>query len=164
LSEFFSGDFSGKRTADPERSSPTYYTSIDAVLAKEVPFGGLIDTSHPMGELSPKNPNFGAVNGSPSLKVYRRISAQEKRIMTLDSSICASRQDTQCAIVKTKGWGHCRGQTYKSLFQSQISKLSRKCRITFQRYTPDEKHQQTTYRKPMPQNRLVTSEFVCDTT
>jgi hypothetical protein len=47
---FFSGDFSGKPTADPERSSPAYYTSIDVVPAKEVPFGGLIDTSHPMGE------------------------------------------------------------------------------------------------------------------
>jgi hypothetical protein len=47
---FFSGDFSGKPTADPERSSPTYYTSINVVPAKEVPFGGLIDTSHPMGE------------------------------------------------------------------------------------------------------------------
>ena len=55
---FFSGDLLGKRTADPERSSPTYYTSIDAVSAKDVPFGGLIDTSHPMGELSPKNPSF----------------------------------------------------------------------------------------------------------
>ena len=55
---FFSGDFSGKRTADPERSSPTYYTSIDAVSAKDVPFGGLIDTFYPMGELSPKNSSF----------------------------------------------------------------------------------------------------------
>ena len=36
---FFSGDLLGKRTADPERSSPTYYTSIDAVSAKDVPFG-----------------------------------------------------------------------------------------------------------------------------
>jgi hypothetical protein len=55
---FFSGDLLGKPTADPERSSPTYYTSIDAVSAKDVPFGGLIDTSHPIGELSPKNPSF----------------------------------------------------------------------------------------------------------
>jgi hypothetical protein len=47
---FISRDFSGKPIADPARSSPTYYTSIDAVPAKEVPFGGLIDTSHPMGE------------------------------------------------------------------------------------------------------------------
>ena len=46
----FSGDFSGKRTADPERASPTYYTSIDVVLAKEVPFRGLVDTTLPMGE------------------------------------------------------------------------------------------------------------------
>jgi hypothetical protein len=53
---FFFGDVSGKPTADPERSSPTYYTSIDAVSAKDVPFGGLIDTSHPIGQLSHKNP------------------------------------------------------------------------------------------------------------
>jgi hypothetical protein len=31
---------------------------------------------------------------------------------------------------------------------------------TFQLYTPDEKHQQTTYRKPIPRNRLVTSQIV----
>jgi hypothetical protein len=47
---FLSGDFSGKPTADPERSSPTYYTSIDVVPAKEVPFRALIEMSHPMGE------------------------------------------------------------------------------------------------------------------
>jgi hypothetical protein len=67
----FSGAFSGKRTADPERSSPTYYTSIDAVSAKDVPFGGFIDTSYPMGELSPKTPRFGAVNGQSQLKRLR---------------------------------------------------------------------------------------------
>jgi hypothetical protein len=33
----FSGVLFGKRTADHERSSPAYYTSIDAVSAKEVP-------------------------------------------------------------------------------------------------------------------------------
>jgi hypothetical protein len=65
---FFSGDFSCKRTADPEHSSPTYYTSIDAVPAKNVPFGGLTDTSHPVGELSPKNPHFMDVNGDSQLK------------------------------------------------------------------------------------------------
>jgi hypothetical protein len=53
----FSGDLLGKRTADPECSSPTYYTSIDAISAKDVPFGGLIDTSHPMGSY-PQNPSF----------------------------------------------------------------------------------------------------------
>jgi hypothetical protein len=41
--------------------------------------------------------------GISSLNVYIRISAQEKRMTTLDSSKCASRQDTQYAIVKTKG-------------------------------------------------------------
>jgi hypothetical protein len=65
---FFSGDFSGKRTADPERSSPTYYTSIDAVPAKEVPFGGLIDTSDSMGSYPQKTPHFGAVNGDSQFK------------------------------------------------------------------------------------------------
>jgi hypothetical protein len=54
----FSGDLLGKRTADPERSSPTCYTPIDAVPVKDVPFGGIIDTSHPVGELFPKNPSF----------------------------------------------------------------------------------------------------------
>jgi hypothetical protein len=54
----FSGDFSGKPTADPERSSTKYYTSIDAVSAKDVPFGGLIDMFHPIGKLSPQNTSF----------------------------------------------------------------------------------------------------------
>jgi hypothetical protein len=55
---FFSGVLLGKRTADPEPSSTTYYTSIDAVPAKDVPLGGPIDTSYPMGELFPKNPSL----------------------------------------------------------------------------------------------------------
>jgi hypothetical protein len=71
----------------------------------------------------------------PRLIVYGRISAQDKHITTLDSSKCASRQDTQCTTVKTEGWGNFRGQTHKSLFQrqiySQLSKHSRRCRITF---------------------------------
>jgi hypothetical protein len=63
---FFSGDLLGKRTADPERSRATYYTSIDAVSAKDVPFGGLIDMSQPIGELSPQNPSFsGRLWGFP---------------------------------------------------------------------------------------------------
>jgi hypothetical protein len=57
----------GKRTADPERSSPTCYTPIDAVPANDVPFGDLIDTSHPLEELSPKNPSFwGRQSGFPA--------------------------------------------------------------------------------------------------
>ena len=55
---FFSGVLLGKRTADPEPSSTTCYTSIDAVSAKDVPLGGLIDTSHPIWELFPQNPSF----------------------------------------------------------------------------------------------------------
>jgi hypothetical protein len=42
--------------------------------------------------------------GISSLNVYRRISAQKKHITTLDSIKCASRQDTQNAIVKSEGW------------------------------------------------------------
>jgi hypothetical protein len=73
------------------------------------------------GGVIPEKPLIlGPSMGIPSLNVYGRISAQDKHITTLDSSKCASRQDTQCAIVKTEGWGHCRGQTYKSLFQRQI--------------------------------------------
>jgi hypothetical protein len=66
---FFFADFSGKRTDDPERSSLTSSRpiSIDAVSAKDVPFGGLIDTSHRMGELSPKTPQFWDVNGDSQL-------------------------------------------------------------------------------------------------
>jgi hypothetical protein len=65
---FFSGDFSGKPTAEPKRSSPT---TIDAVPAKDVPFGNLIDTSHPMWEYPRKTPHFGAVNGDSQLKRLR---------------------------------------------------------------------------------------------
>jgi hypothetical protein len=77
---FFSDGFSGKRTADPERSIPTYYASMDAVLAKDMPMAGLIDTSHLMGELTPKKT---LIAGSPmwisSLNVYARrpISAHK---------------------------------------------------------------------------------------
>jgi hypothetical protein len=74
-----------------------------------------------LGGVIPENPSFwGRQWGIPSLNVYGLISAQEKRMTTLDILKCASRRDTQCAVVKTEGWGHCRGQTYKSLFQGQI--------------------------------------------
>jgi hypothetical protein len=112
--------------------------------------GGLIDISHPLslGGVIPEKPLILEPSmGIPSLNVYGRISAQEKRITTLNSSKCASRQDTQCAVVKAKEW----------------AKHSRKCRITFRRYTQDEKHQQSTHKKPIPRNRLVTSKIVCDT-
>jgi hypothetical protein len=72
------------------------------------------------GVIPEKRLIFGPQMGIPSLNVYGRISAQDKHITTLDSSNCASRQNTQCAIVKTEGWGHCRGQTYKSLLQPNL--------------------------------------------
>jgi hypothetical protein len=68
---FFFGDFSGKRTADPERSSPIYYASMDADSAKGVPFWGLIDTSHPLGSYPRKTPHFWNVNGDSQLKRLR---------------------------------------------------------------------------------------------
>jgi hypothetical protein len=106
---FISGDLLGKRTADPERSSPTCHAPIDAVPAKDVPFWDIIDTSLPLGELSLKKTLIlGPPMGIPSLNVYRRISAQDTHITTLDSSNCASRQGTQCATVKTEGWGYYR--------------------------------------------------------
>jgi hypothetical protein len=67
-------------------------------------FGGLSDTSHPMAELSPKKTLiFGTSTRISSLKVYGRISAQEKHITTLDGSKCASRQDTRCSVLRTEG-------------------------------------------------------------
>jgi hypothetical protein len=54
----FSGDLLGKRTADPERSSPTYYKSIDAVSAKDVPFGVSSICLIPQGSYPPKTPHF----------------------------------------------------------------------------------------------------------
>jgi hypothetical protein len=46
----FFRDFSGKRTANPERSSTIYYTSIEAALVKDVRLGCLVDISHPVRE------------------------------------------------------------------------------------------------------------------
>jgi hypothetical protein len=62
----FSGDFSGKRTADPERSSPTYYTSVDAVSTKDVPLGSHRYVSS-YGVDIPKNPSsWGLQWGFPA--------------------------------------------------------------------------------------------------
>jgi hypothetical protein len=77
----FSGVSSGKRTADPERSSPTYYTSIDAVSAKDVTLAGLIDTYHSIGELSPKNPSFWDVSEDFQLKRLRAYLGIEETML-----------------------------------------------------------------------------------
>jgi hypothetical protein len=44
----------------------------------------------------PKTLSLGIPMAISSLNVYGRISAQEKRLTMLDSSKCASRQDTHC--------------------------------------------------------------------
>ena len=54
----------------------------------------------PWGNYPPKSLIFWTSMGISSLNVYARISAQKKRIITLDGSKCASRQDTKCAIRK----------------------------------------------------------------
>jgi hypothetical protein len=68
--------FSRKRTIDRERLSPTYYTSIDAVSAKDVPSG--ISLICLIGELSPKNPSFWRLNGEFQLKRLRAYLGTEE--------------------------------------------------------------------------------------
>jgi hypothetical protein len=71
--------------------------------SKDVPFGGFIDTSHLMGELSPQNPSFRYVNRDFQLmNVYGRISAKKKRIITIDDWKCASRQCIKFSIRKVE--------------------------------------------------------------
>jgi hypothetical protein len=96
-----------------------------------MPFGGLINTSHTMGkgELSSKTPHFGDVNGDFQLE---RLRAYLSKAETYNNAwwlkMRFSARRTMCNL--KKGWGHFRGQIYKSLFQrqicSQISKHFRK--------------------------------------
>ena len=132
---FFSCVLLGKRTADPERSSQTYFTSIDAVWAKEVPLG--VSSIHliPWG-VTPKTPHFGSSMGISSINVYARISFQRSNLQKF---------------------------LWKAKLQPK-SRNNRKCCITFQWYEIDENFQQTAYKKPTSWNRLATSEFVCGTT
>jgi hypothetical protein len=71
MAEYFAGLLFGKHTADTERSNPTYYASINAASANDVPFGVLINVSHPMGELPPKTPQFRDVSGDFTLQRLR---------------------------------------------------------------------------------------------
>jgi hypothetical protein len=74
-----------------------------------------------LGGVIPEKPLIiGPPMGITSLNVYAPISAQDKHITTPDSSICASRQDTQCAIVKTEKWGSLQG----SNLQKFVSKAN----------------------------------------
>jgi hypothetical protein len=65
-------------------------------------FGGLIETSHPMG-INPKKLILGSSVGISSLNVYGRISAKQKHIIMLDGSKCTFRQDTMCNLKKLRG-------------------------------------------------------------
>jgi hypothetical protein len=73
------------------------------------------------GSYPPKPLILGTSLGISSVIVYGRISAQEKRITTLDSSKCASRQHTQCTIVKTKRWGHAGVKLTKVCFKGKFT-------------------------------------------
>jgi hypothetical protein len=75
---FFSRDFSDTRTADPERSRPTYYTSIDAVSAKDVPLGVSSIRLIPWGRYTLKTPHFGDSNGDFQLKHLRAYLGTEE--------------------------------------------------------------------------------------
>ena len=78
-------------------------------------FGGSHRYISSHGGVIPKKPLiFGTPMGISSINVYGHISAKKIHIMTLDGLKCASRQDSQCAIRKIRGWGHFRGQIYKS--------------------------------------------------
>jgi hypothetical protein len=79
---------------------------------------GLIDMSHFMGSYAQKPLILGSPTVITSLNVHGPISAQKKRIMTLDSSKCACRQDTQCPIVKNREWGSFQDQIYTFLQNS----------------------------------------------
>jgi hypothetical protein len=104
-SSFFHGSILlGTRTADAEHSNPTYHTSVDAIWAKNVLFG-----SHWLGIFS--------------LNVYARIWAQKKRIIMLGGSKCASQQDTQCAIRKSRVLGYFSGQIYTFLQKQPLMKV-----------------------------------------
>ena len=81
-------------------------------------------SSH-LGVIPPKPLILATPMGISSINVYGRISAKKTHIMTLDGSKCTSRQDSQCAISKLRGWGHLRGQIYKVCFKG---KLNRACK------------------------------------
>jgi hypothetical protein len=52
----------------------------------------LVDTSHPMEELPQETVILGTAMGTSSLNVYGHNSALKKRIKTIDSTKCASRE------------------------------------------------------------------------
>ena len=77
----------GTRTADAERTNQTYYTSIDAVAAKEVPLMGFHRYISSRDGVTPqKHLIFWTSMGISSLKVYAHILAPNKRINMLCGS------------------------------------------------------------------------------
>jgi hypothetical protein len=74
-------------TADAELLNQTFYTSIDSVWA----FVGVIDTSHPMGELPSKHLILETAKGLFSFNFHPHISAWNAPITALFGSKRASR-------------------------------------------------------------------------
>jgi hypothetical protein len=72
-------------------------------------------------EVISKTPHFQDVNGDFQLKRFSAyIGTEEIIIIALDGSKCVSQQDTQCAVVKTKGRGSFQG----SNLQNFVSKAN----------------------------------------
>jgi hypothetical protein len=82
-------------------------------------FGSLIDTSHLIGELSPKTLILGTSIGISSLNVYGRISTCTDEIYhnALWLKMLISTGYTMCNR-KSRLWGHFRGQIYSFLQNS----------------------------------------------
>jgi hypothetical protein len=85
----------GKRTTDAERSTPTYYISVDASWAKYEPLGGLINMSLLMRELPIKTPHFRDSNEDFRLKrLPAYLGTEETYHNALRLQLCISARHT----------------------------------------------------------------------
>ncbi len=89
---FFLTLFSGTRTADAGRSTPTYYKSIDAVWPKDVPFGVSTQKNFIWGVIPEKPPRFGAGIGISSINVQSNNFRTAWPILVIHNSNDASQR------------------------------------------------------------------------
>jgi hypothetical protein len=143
LAEFFPGGFLGKSTADPKHSNSTYYTTIDAVLAKVVPFEGLIRTSDPMRSY-PQNPSFWGRQWDFEL---RRLLAYLCTDKTFDAC-----RDIQCAIWIIKGWGISGVKFTKVCFKAKCTAKFQSTAENFEKHFNDTR-QTKSINEPPIENR-----------
>jgi hypothetical protein len=125
-----SGSFSFFLVTSRASSQPTGSARAPHIIHQSTrlrPRRCLLDVSSirliPWRSYPQKTPSFWGSNGdSHQLKRLRAyLGTGYKHITMLDSSKCASRQDTQCAILKNKGWGHCRGELTKVCFKVKFT-------------------------------------------